>query len=166
MYLLRQIDQSVPILMSGSVYTRTHMYIYTHVGVVRVKQRGARARWNSKFERRIDTWRACVTVAKGTTWLRPNGTARAFPTSPLATPSPSILSPSVSFHLALYPVTFYSTLSLRRYFCVASASRYASPSRLPWNALYPFHLSPFPVGFPYRPFFSVATRQSRTLHVA
>lgn len=85
-----QIDQSVRILMSDSAPT----YVCAR----------ARARAEIRsFERRIDTWRGCVTVAKGTTWLRPNGTARAL--SHPFQPHPSLSNPVTS--------TFHSTLSLR-----------------------------------------------------
>lgn len=56
-----QIDQSVRILMSDSAPT----YVCARAHACR-GARCARAEIRS-FERRIDTWRGCVTVAKGTT---------------------------------------------------------------------------------------------------
>lgn len=92
-----QIDQSVRILMSDSAPT----YVCARAHACR-GARCARAEIRS-FERRIDTWRGCVTVAKGTTWLRPNGTARAL--SHPFQPHPFLSNPVTS--------TFHSTLSLR-----------------------------------------------------
>lgn len=81
------------------------MHVHTRCTIVQGREVRARARWNSKFERRIDTWRGCVTVAKGTTWLRPNGTARALSHPHSFHPHPSLSNPVTS--------TFHSTLSLR-----------------------------------------------------
>lgn len=91
--------------MSDSAPTYVCTYTRAAHTIVQGREVRARARWNSKFERRIDTWRGCVTVAKGTTWLRPNGTARALSHPHSFHPHPSLSNPVTS--------TFHSTLSLR-----------------------------------------------------
>lgn len=127
--------------MSDSAPTYVCTYTRAAHTIVQGREVRARARWNSKFERRIDTWRGCVTVAKGTTWLRPNGTARALSHPHSFHPHPSLSNPVTS--------TFHSTLSLRNISL--------PPCR--------FHLS-LSLSLFRATFFPVAARQSRTLDVA